>query len=323
VGASRQKINLLGIIFALLIFFNIFHVLIDALAMPFVSWDSWCNYGHKAKIFYHTKKIDPTLFTTSHISFPHPDYPPAVPLIEAYIYLFLGTIHEPLAKLWLSFYYPLLILVFYVVLRRCYSSNLALRFAFILSAIPKILKDASMGGIDVVMTFYVTTGILYLWSYMKDKKDIYLFISSIFLGLGMWIKNEALSMYLIVIVSGFFVWLISPEVKNSFKKRELKIITIIPMVIILPWLFFRHHYGVIPDYFKGNISDMPYIIASRMSDVLVLLFFEPLQLLNWNILWYLFVAYTVLHFCYFKEKSSTFFLFIVFGPFQMKSYFSR
>jgi len=317
---ERREGGLLSSIFVGLICFNAFYVMCNAVSLPFFEWDSWCNFGYNAKIFYLTKKIDPALLTASYAGIPHPDYPPAISLAEAYLYLFLGTIHEPLVKLWISCHYLFLIVVFYCVLRRWHARTLALGFTFMLSSIPQIISGAPTGYIDVAVTFYITAGILYFWLYLKEGKAIFLCISSVFLGLSMWVKNEALSAYLSLIGAGFLMWLIMPDAREAIVKlrKKLMLAFLAPFLIIGPWVLFRHYYHIVPAYFKGTLVGIPMLIRTRLPQVLKLLMSELMQVSHWNITWYLFIACCVLYGYHRREKMGILFIFIIF--FQSLSY---
>ena len=278
-----------------LILFTVISVILEAISMPFAVWDSWSVWGYKATIIFSQRGIDQRIFQDFRTGGSYnPHYPLLFPLSEAYIWFFQGSIHEPSAKLFSALFFIALLAIFYCLLRKVFKRLFALGFTFLLSSLSPLVHSASIGYVDVPMAFYITTAVLYLWLYLRDADFSYFLLACLFLGIGMWTKNEGASQWIAVVAS--FLLLMWRK-KIAFSRKNLFYLIAIPLAIYLPWIIFRISKGFwalkLGDAFDekfrwGEMGRLPMILT---------LFIQPVvDVRSWSLLWLVFVMTILLSF---------------------------
>ncbi|MFA5411330.1 MAG: glycosyltransferase family 39 protein [Candidatus Omnitrophota bacterium] len=305
-----------AIFLLILIIWEIFYVFLESASIPFNAWDAWASWGFKAKIFFQEKAF-PVRYCTGFPGFAHPDYPVLIPFAETYIYLFLGQIHEPLIKLFCSFFYAGMIVLFYYQLKRQFKPEFALAGCLVLATIPNLANLASTAYMDVPIAFYITGGILYIWRYLKEKNNLFLILGSLFTGLGMWVKNEGFSFWLALVLAALMICFFLKL--NIEKKRFLFVISFIPFLIYFPWLVFKYYFRLGVTYFQGPLWGVFDLIKERLPMILNIWARSLLDAGKWNILWVGFIIALIWFFIRPREKLAWIFLLITF--FQSAFYF--
>lgn len=298
------------IFLASVIIWEIAYVLLDSLSLPFTAWDAWAQWGFKSKMFFIEKTFPPhpwaelPWFNADHL-----EHPLLIPFLETYIYLFLGKIHEPLIKVFCSFYYFGTIALFYFHLKRQFNINFALASCFCLATIPNFLRMASSGYMEVPLIFYVSVGILYIWKYLKEKDDAFLLLGSLFMGLGAWVKNEGFGFWLTLLLSCILLSLLLKL--NINKKRFLSRVSFIPLLVYSPWLIFQQILGLKAEYFGGSFKDLMHLAKENFLFILAAWVRNGFDLGQWNILWFVFILVAIWFLIKPREKLAMFFLFII------------
>jgi 4-amino-4-deoxy-L-arabinose transferase-like glycosyltransferase len=288
----QKYYSLLAAIFISLIVFQIIYVLTDSASLPFTkidTWDAWCNYGFKAKIFFLERSIPAAKFITHETSIPHRDYPLLIPLMETYIYVFLGKIYEPFAKLFCSLFYVCLIIVFYNQLNKIQNRPLALISTFILSVIPYLLALAKSGYADLPLAFFYFVAVIYLFFGLTEPNKKFILLSALFSGFGAWTKNEGLALTLVNILILFIFLLYQRKNKSLSFFIFVKYLSII-LLINIPWLIFKNLLFLENDIFnytnlKTNLTFAVFatklpVIISGITKMLLFNFKD------WNIFWF-------------------------------------
>jgi hypothetical protein len=85
--------------------FEVLYVFFRTLIKPMESYDSIAIYALKSKIFYLEKIIPPDFFRNFASFVPHIEYPLLIPLAEAGLYTFLGSLNDLLVKMIFPLYY--------------------------------------------------------------------------------------------------------------------------------------------------------------------------------------------------------------------------
>lgn len=310
----------LAILFLSVILWEIIYVFLGAFSLPFTAWDAWGNWGFKAKIFFIEKGVPFELFTQlPWIKYPpaHPDYPLLVPFVESYIYFFLGQVHEPLIKLFCSFYYIGIIALFYYHLKKQFINSFALWNCFCLATIPNLVNIASTGYIEIPLTFYISCSILYIWRFLKEKDNSALLLGSLFAALAMWTKNEGVSFYVALFLSCILISLLFDL--NINKKIFLFIVLFIPLLIFFPWILLRFILGIKTVYFGSSFDGFFNLAKQRLPLILDIWLRNGLDIQKWNIFWIGFVVSLIWFFIRSGEKLSIFFILII--AFQLIFYF--
>ncbi|MDD2679261.1 MAG: glycosyltransferase family 39 protein [Candidatus Omnitrophica bacterium] len=306
----RQRLSFspLAIFLLAIIIWEIAYVFLKSSSLPFNAWDAWASWGFKAKIFFHER----TFSVYSCVGFPgfaHPDYPVLMPFVETYIYFFLGQVHEPLIKLFCSFFYAATIALFYYQLRRLFKVEFALGGCLVLATIPSLVNMASTAYMDVPLAFYITAGILYTWRYLKEQDNFFLMFGAFFIGLGMWVKNEGFGFWAALLLSCLVICLLFKL--DSNKKKFLSIVAFIPALIYLPWLLFKYYFGIRVTYFQGPAGNLLELIKQRLPLALDIWVRHGLDIGKWNIFWVGFIIALVWFLIRPREKLAWFFLLII------------
>lgn len=191
-GFGREKACLSNLekFFVLAISFQVLYIFFRALIMPIEAYDAIAIYALKAKIFYMAKAIPLDFFSRFKDFVPHIEYPLLVPLSETYHFIFLGTLNDILVKVIFPLFYLATLIVFYHVLLRYLNRRGALLFTFLLATVPQFAEYATNAYADMVFAFYYSSGLFYLYLWMREKQAPYLIVSFLFALLSMWTKTE-------------------------------------------------------------------------------------------------------------------------------------
>lgn len=314
-----KDFNILEIFLIVVIVVSIGLVSFQALFKPMFTYDAMSIWALKAKIFFKEQTVFSDDFYNSNRLHYHPKYPLLIPLTENWIYNCLGCVNDRLVKIIFPLFYISLISVFYSTQRRFFSRQYSLIFTALLTTIPAFVRSdkggaAFSGNADIPLAFFYTTGVIYLFCWMKERKKEDLLISAIFSGLAMFTKNEG---------SGFFavtVFCLSIFVFFNTKKgvilqniKSLLAYVILPMLIVLTWIILTMG---MPTFIEeenysghltlatviGNISRTPIILTSFCL--------EFLDIRRWNIFWILFGVAMIGGFK-FTLKSSIKYIFLI------------
>lgn len=211
-----------------------------AMLYPFWAWDELATWGLKAKAFYLARGLDCSRFEA------HNYYPNLVPLMLAYIYLWLGGISEPLAKALFPVCGMSALLVFYAFLRRLQVARTAalLATAFLLLNGATFLTHLFIAYADLMLTWYhlVAAGWLYLWVQDEAPVGAGAVITCSFGGMA-WSKFEGWPLVLILIVAAILtLWWLRPPGYGRKSGRVL-LMGLGGWLLILPWRQFVYFQG--------------------------------------------------------------------------------
>ena len=70
-----SKISFFEMVIIGLIAVNVIFVLLKASVLPFIQWDSWCNWGFKARLFYNEGFVSGKIFQDFAVNIPRSDQP--------------------------------------------------------------------------------------------------------------------------------------------------------------------------------------------------------------------------------------------------------
>ena len=93
-------------------------VAVVAIGRPLQAWDSWVNWGSKARVMWIEGGLTPAVYADASRAVTLPDYPLFLPLLETWIYRWLGRPDDRLAGIVSVFFYIALIALCYTAVRR-------------------------------------------------------------------------------------------------------------------------------------------------------------------------------------------------------------
>lgn len=166
---------LLLILGALVIF-----VFIANFYWPVKDWDSLVLYDFRAKLFTQSggmkEAIEQGYFTA---------YPLLTSLSHALMYLWDSPTPLPVYSL----FYLSLLLVFYAGLVSAeVKKNLALTFTLVLAISSRIFEHSMWAYTNLPYLTYFFIGILLAYFGIKEKRNLYIYLSAIFIGLSTWTR---------------------------------------------------------------------------------------------------------------------------------------
>jgi hypothetical protein len=268
---------------------------------PLESFDSVAMYAIRSKIIYLNGMIPHNFFSEITLNYPNPDYPLLVPLAEAWIYTFLGSLNDLLVKMIFPMYFVSFLAVFYFILRRYVSRRNSLVFTFLLATIPQFNRFAALGYTDLVFAYYHSIGTLYLFVWMKENRTRMLGLAAIFTGLAVFTKNEGIALCLVNLSLLVIYALFSPRGEKARLARYASIYFLIVLIVSGPWLALRAANGLENDLLEfGAMSARSVAGSFANPDRIMLILYEYQKQFfgpkKWNIVWILFLAGLFLRF---------------------------
>lgn len=233
-------------------------------------------------------------------------YPPFLPLALAFFNKYLG--YEPLIIQTLTWSLILMtdILIFLIsnsIFKNSRKSLLSLLF-FVIFSIP-----LGVNGIwfEVFQTPFIIMSVLFLYGHFKNKKPKFLLLSSVFLAIAFFIKQQALWLVF------WFALLLLFKNKNSLKS-QIKSLILLAIPILLSQIFeifIAFKLGVVKDFFFWSVyfpffkaSALPgYILLPGLKELsilaLIFLIFIPI-ILDKNVKerFFVFTAFAIIPFAY-------------------------
>ena len=102
----------------LLIGVHVACVAMIAMGRPLQAWDSWVNWGSKARVMFIEGGLTPAVYVDPSRAVTLPDYPLFLPLLEAWIYRWIRAPDDRLVGIVAVFFYLTLIALCYSTVRR-------------------------------------------------------------------------------------------------------------------------------------------------------------------------------------------------------------
>ncbi len=282
-ATEYPRLNLTETILLTVILANLLLIFIDALSLPMNSWDAIAIWSFKAKILYREPIRYSAYFSDPTKSYSHPDYPLLVPFIQSYIYRFLGSVDDRLARIIFPCFFLFLLLSVYSAVTNSASRKYGLFFTALLATAPCVVSDSSSGYVDVALAFYYFSMAAYLYLWMKKGSTEYIVLSALFSALAVCTKNEGMGLFLVgsaVIVLFNIVNL----KKDNLKQLACYLAT--ALAVMSPWLIFRRQITVIQEDYFSRLS-LPIILhnAERIRVILTSFIREFINVNTWNVLW--------------------------------------
>lgn len=281
-------------------------VAIMSLGRPLITWDSWVNWGMKARILYQAG-FTPALYADPSRLVTMPDYPLLLPILESWLYGWGGAADDRVAGM-------LLFLFYLAGLGVCYSavSRHAPQLAMVATTAWAALNTLNLLFVvvytDAVVAVLALTAVFYLYQWQKTdlpqrtqrtqrtEKILVvvtpeLVIALVMLGLMPWAKREGL-----LLVAALCLAVSMPPIKHY----RLFIVGTLFSVALLSgfWLLVAHFYAlpnpnflpITPQTVVAGIGRLP-TIAWNMAKLLAgtgFNFLWPMVLLlflwNWRTL---------------------------------------
>ena len=271
--------------------FQVIYTFFRALIKPMESYDSVSINALKSKILYLRGTISPGFFEIVGKRFhgAHADYPLLVSFSETWVYVFINSFNDFLAK-WI---FPLMFLaflaIFYSMLTKVLNRRiLALLFTFLLASIAQFNAYATIGSSDLPMGiyFFLSLSCLYLW-FLDTKLNTYFYLSLIFSALSLWTKNEGLLLVLInVFVMGLFLLRNLHDLDKRVTRHAVFYILVVGLVAFA-WISYKRSIGLVNENFNFSMININNFIAGFKRIPVILYEYQKhiFGFKKWNIIW--------------------------------------
>jgi hypothetical protein len=323
---AAKTVLLLLVVWTLLKLFVGFAMLT---ATPPYQDDVFNNWNMRGKLFGITKELTLEFAIGNNITAIGgvSSYPPTVPLTKTMLTSIAGGWHEGLANSVHMLWYLSVLIMVYFALRRRMSSAWALTGVYALSSLPLFFMHGITPYADAFMAAHIfaAVSLLYAGVSAENKKHSvsFLRLGALATGLLVFTKNEALLMYLPVVLLLLFFVLRHLRNTETFAASDVKNIGMryasALLVLGVPWIAFKFAHNLT----FGNAKSVSGLSIAWQEGVAYAIaintFFEG----NWALLMPLLLGCIAI---YWKQafRSTTviftaFFLILYFG--QMPLYF--
>lgn len=278
--------------------FEVLYAFFRALIKPVEAYDVVTLYAIRSKIFYLSKSIPHDFFYNLSLLFPHPDYPPNIPLSEVFVYLSLGNLNDQLVKIIFPIYFIAILCILYFGIRRFASHTHALLFTFILATVPQFNNFAVNAYHDIPLSYYCFAGTLFLLCWFKEKRNVgFLYISAIMTALSAWTKNEGFVYCMAnLILLAVFLLMDRRHVKTRDVLNGFLYAGII-LTILAPWLWIKCSAHLVnSDIGSTTLSQLNMFKQSyRIWPILYEYQRQVFGPKKWNIVWIAFILLMVMY----------------------------
>ncbi len=294
-GFIFQNIRLLtktDLIFAIIFFL----VMIDIFNRATLISDGLFWWGFKARILASGPGLIRDYLSDNVFIWSHMDYPFYLPVLESWIYTYLGRVWEPYGAFFSPAFYGVLGLYVYLFIRKIASGFKGLILGIIFLFTPLLQEVSVLGYADLILSLFYLVSTLLLFRFIKTKNSIYLILSLFVVSGLFWIKKEGIILFGIYSVV-FTLVCLRLKVKKFI---WLLFISCIPVFLWLLLLKFYHVPSVdfvTPslDYLKNNLQRIIEITVAMRR----FLKFTPF----WGLFWLLFALLCIYRIKKIKELS--------------------
>ncbi|MGH2543349.1 MAG: hypothetical protein ACRDIB_11145, partial [Ardenticatenaceae bacterium] len=270
----------------LLLLLEVARLALLAMGQPLSIWDSWVTWGMKARTIFLEGAITPAVYADLSRAVTHLDYPLLVPLLEAWLYQWVGAADDRLASAITVLYYLSLTGICYTAVRRWGGTRLfALGVLVAIALGTHTAALASFAFADVPLALYATTALLYLIMWLEKREGGALTIAAISAGLLPWTKREGL---LLLVVLGLAVLVLQGlTTRREVRQRgwrALAGIAIGGIVLAGPWWAFVAWKGIVNTDFAAPTLTLLWANLDRLL-VIAKIMLTYLLDSGWNFIW--------------------------------------
>jgi hypothetical protein len=317
----QKKIDLKNIVIVTILLAITFFLTHQTIKLPVWDWDGWAIWNFKAQVFYLKGGItldflrNPQLISNSHM-----DYPLLLPLAQVWIYEHLRLINTDISKIIFPITFFSLLCIFFGGLWQ-YSKKIILPIIFttLLALTPNITNIFQSNYADPILLTTVLAAFILGFLAAKEKKNDFLFLCLILLGLCGWIKNEGQVIFFLgaISVALTILWQLNKELS-----KKLFIWLIFSCLIWLPWYLYVKHFHLSIDNWFGNLT-VGFTLShfSRIKE-LIYAFYDKINYQDdWGVAFLFFLFFALYNFIL-RTKNYFYYLIVIIWMFvYMSIYF--
>jgi hypothetical protein len=275
--------NFLEWILAVILMLEVAAVFVVAFKTP-LGWDGLLDWEIKARYAFLNGNVLPAHYHDSGRVFSHPDYPPAIPFTELWLYIWMGAAHQFWIKTIFPMFYAagagLLALLCARLTGKTWAGYVAAALFFFVPQATLGMGGAVYGYVDFPISVLYLATIGYLLYWIKSQSACDFRIYAVCLALLPWFKREGAILWLIAAVAGVAIILMQ-------RKARTTLLALIPgAVIILAWQFYLRamHAPASQEFLPLSLTTLSHN-AGRFGRILQILCLEISDPGNWSIFW--------------------------------------
>lgn len=255
--SSRRAAAIFLAIIGAWVGFRMLAMWLDVLATPTFFDDAMDNWNLRGKLFYFQQTIS--------LSFPWDQnpgvssYPPAVPLVKAWLSVLAGTWHEGLINGIHGLWFACLIAIVYCALRRTLSAAWAALGAILLASLPLELVHGMNPYADVFLSLHLLIAVVFLFHALsaraQERSLSWLRLAALAIALVPFTKNEGWALYfpiIVVLFAGCALWtLYRGTITGRQAAWTALLALILAALIATPWILYKAMNGLAFGNAKG------------------------------------------------------------------------
>ncbi len=276
-GLRKTAVFLLGAFLA----FQVIFIVLMAVGRPLTVWDSWVNWGSKGRMIFLENGITPALYADSSRSVMLLGYPLSVPLLEAWLYKWLGAADDRLVgSLFVLTYLALVGFVYGLCRRKGLTRWQALLVMVTAVSLGHIVGLAAAAFTDLWLAALLLVAVVYLVEWLEEGQGGYLVVSVTAAGLLTWFKQEGMILVVVLLISMVLAWIFSWRARDwSFNKLLVSggAVALAAIVFGGPWLLLVSREATLVSVFVPLTVDN---LIANVDRLPVILFLIAKELVN-------------------------------------------
>ncbi len=270
------------ILLAALIMVCILFSVLQAVNKPPMTYDAIAHWSKRSKILLRDGNIDFNKTNDSYMAVPEKaSYPWLTSLTEYWLRQLGGG--EVLVNIIPLGYYISIILALYFCFIQKLNRFSSMALVFIFASMPLIFYHSFNTYADLPLSYFLLISMILLVQWLKDKTPVLLYFSGVFIGLGLFVKNEG--------IFAIIAWLLALILIKFLYRKGISIKLLCKALgflvgSIILWLGFKQllHLGLSSFSLSNNFH------SEVFSSLATTLFVHN----SWNIWWFIFLIIVIL-----------------------------
>jgi hypothetical protein len=269
----------------LIVALQVGRVAVLAVGRPLTDWDSWAVWGMKARSIFFDSSLTPSTYADASRLSTNPYYPPHLPLLEAWVYAWLGAPDDRLVGSLAVGYHLALAGLGYSATRRWGASrSLGLLAAAVLLSIPALVRTATSLSADLPLAVFALTAGVYLSDYLEEGAAGSLALAALSAGALPWIKREGWLLLAALLLAAVIS---RPRARRQW--RGVGAGLLMAGLIAGPWWWLMLHQGPVNVDFLP-VSAGEFLVNSHRLPSIALRIIQIVLDPGWALLWPVFAA---------------------------------
>jgi len=253
-----------------------------------LGWDGLMVWEIKARIaFYNGGGLPADYFTDPQRVWSHPDYPLLVPMLETWVYMWLGRADQSFARVVFPFFYMAALFLLYSGVSELTGKRWAgLLTAAMLFFVPFVTVgyfSVFTGYADFPLAVFYLAAAVCLFRYLRDSARSRLLLFAIYAGALPWTKHEGNILWICIVAVAAWEFIRRGGIRLAFLAAAPGLAVIVGWRIAMISMKAAKSRDFVPLTIANVIGN-----ANRIGTILHYLIGELCSLNDWSLLWILF-----------------------------------